>query len=107
MTIVLMLLMCLLTSTGQILVKKGINRRKDNKYYREPYILSGGILVLTAPLLYLKVLSIAGLSGAYGLNGLSYIIIYIMGRLVLKEQGSFLQASGLVLITCGVIIWSI
>jgi uncharacterized membrane protein len=99
--------MCLITSTGQILVKKGINRRSDNKYYREPFIFFGGILVLAAPMLYLKVLSITGLSGAYGLNGLSYIVIYIMGRLVLKERGSFFQALGLVFITCGVFIWSI
>jgi uncharacterized membrane protein len=106
MTVFYMLIMCIFTSTGQILVKRGINKA-ERVFYLEPLILIGGILIVFAPLLYLKVLIQIGLTNAYGLNGLSYIIIYFMSIIFLKEKGSFLQTVGLLLITIGVIIWSI
>lgn len=105
MTVLYITIMCLLTSTGQILVKKGIN--KGTKFYKEPLIFLGGILIIVAPLLYLQVLKIIGLTNAYGLNGLSYLIIYFMSILFLKEKGNIQQTVGLLFITGGVIIWSI
>lgn len=97
-----MLIMCLFTSSGQVLVKKGIN----NKTHKKLFISSGGLLIITAPLLYLKVLKEVGLSNAYGLNGISYLFIYIMAMVFLKEKGSLFQTIGILLITIGVIIWS-
>lgn len=114
MIFLIMIAMCFFTSTGQVLVKRGINQRmvqgvtlKNLLYFFEPHILIGGFLVLISPLLYLKVLSLTGLSEAYGLNGLSYIIVYLMGVFILKERGSFLQSLGILLITGGIILWSI
>lgn len=104
MTIIFMIVMSILTSTGQVLVKKGINRGRI--FYKEPYIYLGGILIIIAPMLYLQVLKRVGLTNAYGLNGISYLIIYFMGIIFLKERGSLLQTIGLFLITTGVIIWS-
>lgn len=98
--------MCLFTSTGQVLVKKGINLG-SKRGYKELLIISGGLLIVAAPILYLKVLKEIGLSSAYGLNGLSYLIIYILGVVFLKERGSIFQTVGLIFITTGVIIWSI
>jgi uncharacterized membrane protein len=100
-----MLIMCIFTSTGQILVKKGINRGRI--FYKEPYIYLGGVLIILAPMLYLQAVKRVGLTNAYGLNGLSYLIIYFMSLVFLKERGSLLQTVGLFLITGGVIIWSI
>lgn len=109
-----MVIMCLFTASGQILVKKGIRRREEENistrsvhYFFESSIISGGLLILFAPLLYLKVLSMTGLSGAFGLNGISYIIVYLMGIFILKERGSFLQTLGILFITGGILIWSI
>lgn len=114
MTVLYMFIMCLLTSFGQVLVKKGINKRESNgitmrkvAYFMEPNLISGGLLILVAPLLYVKVLRRIGLTNAYGLNGLSYIIIYLMSLLILKEKGSFLQTLGILFITSGVVLWSI
>ncbi|MGL1891552.1 MAG: EamA family transporter [Spirochaetaceae bacterium] len=106
MTLIYMLIMCILTSSGQILVKKGINKG-NKRYYLEPYIITGGLLIVIAPMLYLKVLSRIGLTNAYGLNGLSYLIIYFMSIVFLKEKGSVLQTVGIICITIGVLIWSI
>ncbi|OQY37996.1 MAG: hypothetical protein B6229_07130 [Spirochaetaceae bacterium 4572_7] len=106
MTVIYMLIMCLFTSTGQVLVKKGINMGPKHGY-KEIFIISGGLLIVAAPILYLKVLREIGLSNAYGLNGLSYLIIYIMGMVFLKEKGSIYQTVGLIFITTGVLIWSI
>jgi len=104
MIYLIMTAMCLTASTGQILVKKGINRKKPN--YLDIYIFAGGFLVVLSPLLYLKAVSMVGLSGAFGLNGLSYIIVYILGVAILREKGSFLQTLGILLISGGVFIWS-
>ena len=106
MILLIMFIMCLFTSTGQVMVKMGINQRKNQKiplrnllYFFEPHILFGGLLIIVSPLLYLKVLSLTRLSEAYGLNGLSYIIVYLMGVFILKEKGSFLQTLGILFIT--------
>ena len=110
----LMLLMCLMTSGGQVLIKKGLNKRTVQpglpglvRSFFQPYLVAGMLLVLGAPLLYIQVLRQLGLSGAYGLNGLSYIFVYALSRLVLKEKGSCLHAAGLILIATGVFVWSI
>lgn len=110
----IMILMCLFTSSGQVLVKKGIEDRgqegaspRNIRYYFEYHIIAGGLLILFSPFLYLKVLKLTGLSGAFGLNGISYIIVYLMGVFILKEKGSFLQTLGIILITGGIVIWSI
>lgn len=100
-----MALMCLSASTGQILVKKGLNRKKA--YYLDPFIFAGVFLVLLSPFLYMKAVQTAGLSGAFGLNGFSYIIVYLLGITVLGEKGSLLQTLGILLISGGVFIWSI
>jgi len=114
MILLLMIVMCLFTSAGQVLVKMGINQRKNRDmslknllYFFEPHILTGGFLVVVSPLLYLKVLSLTGLSNAYGMNGISYITVYLMGVFILKEKGSFLQTLGILFITGGILIWSI
>ncbi len=114
MKYIIMIIMCLFTSSGQVLVKKGIERRGKEGisplkllYYFESHILAGGLLILFSPLLYLKVLKLTGLSGAFGLNGISFIFVYLMGVFILKERGSFLQTLGIVLITGGILIWSI
>lgn len=111
---ILMILMCFLTASGQILVKKGINRKEEKgisplnlRYFSDPAILGGGVMILAAPLVYLNVLRRIGLTGAFGLNGLSYIVVYVLGLAVLKEKGSRIQTAGIALISLGVAIWSI
>lgn len=106
MSYILMLLLSICTTSGQILVKKGINR-KMYPFYLDPLIISGGLLVMVAPLIYIQVLKLIGLSNAYGLNGISYIMIYIFGIIFLKEGASKQKTIGIILITTGVLIWSL
>jgi len=113
-SVLLMLLMCLMTGAGQVLVKKGMTGRQRGagltgliRFFLHPLLLGGMLLVLGAPLIYIRVLADLGLSGAYGLNGISYIIVYALSRIVLKEEGSWLHGAGLILIAGGVFVWSI
>ncbi len=113
-SILLMLLVCIMTAFGQVLAKQGLTGRSRGPGFTElirflvhPRIIAGMLLVLGAPLIYIQVLKRLGLSGAYGLNGLSYLIVYSLSRLILKERGSALHTAALLLISGGVFIWSI
>jgi len=110
----LMILMSIIVSVGQILVKGGVNLQeakglspRQGGYYLSLPLVAGGVLVMAAPLIYLEVVHRLGLSGAFGLNGLTYLMIYGMGLLILKEKSSLLQTAGVLLIVMGMVVWSI
>lgn len=113
MAYLLMILMCLFTGAGQILVKTGIRRQEAKglalrqlRYWGQPLFFAGGALVLAAPILYMQVLSRLGLTGAFGLNGLSYPLIYGLSLLFLRERGSWRQTAGVLIIFAGIAVWS-
>lgn len=112
--LLLMTAMSLLTGTGQIFLKKGLLQETPAKgifpmikLCFRPLILGGLILALLAPLVYLRALALLGLSGVYGLNGISYFVVYGLSRFILKERGSYLHLVGLVLIGGGIALWSL
>ena len=110
----LMILMAGMTASGQVLVKAGLKKGKIlpgipgmvRACFR-PFVLTGLMLALAAPLVYLQALKILGLSSVYGLNGLTYFFVYALSRFVLKEGGTRLHLAGLILIAGGVVLWSV
>lgn len=114
MSLLVMVLMGLMTAAGQVLVKKGLNQQAARglslgqiRFYLNPRFFLGGALVLTAPFLYLEVLSRLGLAAAFPLNGLSYPLVYALGILCLGEKGNRRQTAGVLVIFAGITLWSI
>ncbi len=108
-----MTLMGLMTAGGQLFIKLGMKGRARPvglvemvRFCLNPLILSGLFLALAAPLVYIQALKLLGLSAVYGLNGLTYLFVYALSRIVLKEEGSLLHLAGLVFIAGGVFVWS-
>ncbi len=110
----LMTLMAGMTAGGQVLLKLGLDAAGFTLSFRslfslmlKPKVLMGLLLALAAPLVYLKALSLLGLSSVYGLNGISYFFVYFLSRFILHEKGSSLHLAGLLLIAGGITVWSI
>lgn len=110
----LMILMGMMTAGGQVLIKLGMMGRERPAgiftmilFCLNLQIITGLMLALSAPLVYIQALKLLGLSGAYGLNGLSYLFVFAFSRIFLGEKGSILHLAGLLLIAGGVAIWSI
>lgn len=110
----LMTLMGMMTAGGQVLIKLGMKGRERPAgitgmilFCVNLRIIVGLLLVLIAPLVYIQALKHLGLSGAYGLNGLSYIFVFAFSRIFLGEKATILHLAGLILIVGGVAVWSI
>ncbi len=108
----LMILILLMVAGGQTLLKKGIQAGRERGWSRlaslfHPLVLLAGAMVLASPVLYVRVVAILGLSSAFGLNALSYPLIFLLSRFFLKETSNPWHWSGLILITAGVFAWSL
>ena len=105
--------MVILTSFSQLFIKIGSRKiiTKSGttiliKTFLNPYIIVGMAFVAAAPLLYFSALSRLSLNAAFSFNGLGYIIVIVMGRLVLKERISVFHIAGGLLILCGFMVWN-
>jgi len=110
----LMILMGIMTAAGQVLIKLGMLGSESPSGISAMVrvclnfrIITGFMLALSAPLVYIQALKFLGLSATYGLNGLSYIFVFAFSRIFLGERVSVLHLAGLVLIAGGVAVWSI
>lgn len=108
-----LLVMVILTSFSQILIKLGSGKiiTKSGtvvliKTFLNCYIIIGIILVSVAPLLYFSALSRIPLNIAFSVNGLGYIIVIFMGKLVLKERISIFHFFGGLFILIGFMVWN-
>lgn len=108
-----LLVMVLLTSLSQILIKIGSGRiiTKSGKAmliktFFNYHIIIGMILVVAAPLLYFSALSMVPLNEAFSVTGLGYIIVIIMGKFVLKERISIFHIVGGLFILGGFMVWN-
>ena len=108
-----LLLMVILTSFSQILIKTGSKKiiTKSGtavliKTFFNINIIIGMAFVAAAPLLYFSALSRFPLNAAFSFNGLGYIIVIVMGGLVLKERISVFHIAGGLLIFIGFIVWN-
>jgi drug/metabolite transporter (DMT)-like permease len=108
-----LLLMVILTSFSQILIKSGSAKIKTNmgffvflKTFFNAYIIIGLAMVLGAPFLYFSALSQVPLNLGFSINGLNYILVIILGHFVLKEKVSVFHITGALLILSGFIVWN-
>ncbi|MDC7233468.1 MAG: hypothetical protein PQJ58_09555 [Spirochaetales bacterium] len=112
MAYILMLMILLMVAAGQTALKKGIQAGVEKGKGRiaslfHPLVILAGVLVVASPFLYVKVVALLGLSGAFGLNALNYPLIFLLSRVFLKESSNPWYWSGLILITAGVFTWSL
>ena len=108
-----LLIMIMLTSLSQVLIKIGSGKIRTGsetgmliKSFLNPYIVIGTALVLAAPFLYFSALSQLDLKTAFSFNGLAYILVIILGRSILKEKISIFHITGGLLILTGFVIWN-
>jgi len=109
-----LLLMVILNTVGQLLVKKGALRLVLHRGFLElvkssinPYLLLGGGSVIAAPLLYMYALSKVELNVGYSFSGLTYLSVVLSGHLLLHEKISLYHIGGSLAILAGLTIWNI
>ncbi len=109
-----LLLMVILTSLSQVFIKIGSRKIITNsglsvliKTFLNYNIIIGISFVVAAPLLYFSALSSVPLNIAFSVNGLGYIIVIVLGRLVLKEHISIFHITGGLLIFGGFMVWNL
>lgn len=108
---VLLLLMPVLITSGQLLLKKNTGRiivgRGLADFFKSlvsPGIIGGIAAVASAPLLYIAALGEVRLSEAFAFNSLNYVLIFVSGHFILKERVNAWQIIGIVLISAGFIL---
>lgn len=73
---------------------------------KSPLVLLGLFLYVISAGLWLVVLSAVDLSFAYPFIGLTYVMVLVLSRLILKEDVNPIRWAGAAIITIGVIVLS-
>ena len=118
-SVLLILLSISIAVTGQILLKIGIDRIGINGFgsmkaltglfsgiIRSPMVLTGLFLYFISAAIWLVILSTVDLSFAYPFIGLSYVLVLILSKFILKEEVNPIRWIGGFIITAGVVIIS-
>lgn len=96
--------------TGQFLFKKGLQGKdvelsiKIIRIFFTPYIFAGLTAYVLSTFTYLSALSKAPLSIVYPMISVSYILVFIISVVFLKEQYSHVKLFGNLLIIAGVVL---
>jgi drug/metabolite transporter (DMT)-like permease len=117
-TFALLMVAMVLTVTGELLLKSGMNRHGElnvsfatllptaAKLFTNPFVVGGFFFVFSGALFWLAVLSRWPLSLAYPLLSISYIIGIGASVVLLKERVSWIQLLGVLVIIVGVYLVS-
>jgi len=118
-SILLILFSISIAVAGQILLKIGVNRIGIVDFsdlealkqlffgvIKSPLVISGLFLYVISAAIWLVVLSAVDLSFAYPFIGLTYVMILILSRFILKEDVNLIRWAGALIITIGVIVIS-
>ncbi len=118
-SVLLILLSISIAVTGQILLKIGIDRIGVNGIgstkalinlfsgiIKSPIVLTGLFLYFISAAIWLVILSTVDLSFAYPFIGLSYVLVLILSKFILKEEVNPIRWIGGFIITAGVVIIS-
>lgn len=108
-----LLLMVLLNTLGQLLVKRGAVRidihlgpaRLIRSMINWPLAL-GGLSVIAGPVLYMYALTKVELSVGYSFSGLTYLMVVLSGHLLLKERIGIYHVLGTLTILAGLMVWN-
>lgn len=112
--IILLLIVELVASAGQILYKKALNKIKPKSYIdflksalSSIKIWAGFCLIAISLILWIAALSLGDLNFVYSLGSLQYIIILIGARAFLGENIDRYKLIGTILIIFGIILISL
>lgn len=118
-SVLLILLSISIAVGGQLLLKIGIDRIGINGFgsmrsltglfsgiIRSPIVLTGLFLYLISAAIWLVVLSTVDLSFAYPFIGLTYVMVLVLSRFILKEEVNPIRWAGAFIITIGVVVIS-
>jgi drug/metabolite transporter (DMT)-like permease len=118
-SILLILFSISIAVAGQILLKIGVNRIGIVDFsdlealkqlffgvIKSPLVISGLFLYVISAAIWLVVLSAVDLSFAYPFIGLTYVMVLILSRFILKEDVNLIRWAGAIIITIGVIVIS-
>ena len=118
-SVLLILLSISIAVGGQLMLKIGIDRigvtglgsmkaltSLFSGIIRSPMVLTGLFLYLISAAIWLVVLSTVDLSFAYPFIGLTYVMVLVLSRFILKEEVNPLRWIGAFIITVGVVVIS-
>jgi len=118
-SVLLILLSISIVVGGQLLIKIGIDRIGISGFssikaitglfagaIKSPIILTGLFLYFISAAIWLVILSTVDLSFAYPFIGLSYVIVLVLSKFVLKEDVNPVRWIGAFIITAGVVLIS-
>jgi drug/metabolite transporter (DMT)-like permease len=118
-TILLILLSITIAVGGQILLKIGMNKigpidigsasslgHLFTGIIKSPTVLVGLFLYVISAALWLIIISSVDLSFAYPFIGLTYVLVLVVSKFVLKEDVNPIRWIGTAIITIGVIVIS-
>lgn len=114
MAYIYLLLMVILTTAGQLLIKRGAAEvvlkgsvfQKINSVCNRNIILASG-LVIIAPVFYIMALRELDLSIAFAFTGINYILVSLGGKLFFGETLTKFHYLGMSCIFVGVIIFGL
>ena len=106
-------IMVILTSIGQILVKKGAINIHYNKGLKcfiktffNKFVVLGAIAVLAAPFFYIYALISLKLSTAYTSTAFIHVFVFFGSWLILKEKANSYHFIGVFFIFLGILIFN-
>lgn len=109
-----LLIMVLLTSSAQFLIKKGSQQLSLNqgtwcfvKSLFSKSVLIGGLLTLLAPVFYILALRTLPLSTAYIFSSLNVVIVTLIGHFAFREPLPKIQVIGVILIVSGILCFAL
>ena len=118
-SVLLILLSITIAVGGQLLLKIGINRIGISDFsslsslggfflgiVKSPLVLIGLFLYVISAAIWMVILSTVDLSFAYPFLGITYVLILVVSRFVLKEDVNPLRWIGALIITAGVVVLS-
>ncbi len=118
-SVLLILLSISIAVGGQLLLKIGINRIGISDFgsfsalgglfagiAKSPLVIFGLLLYVISAAIWMIVLSTVDLSFAYPFIGLSYVLVLVLSKFILKEDVNPLRWIGALIITAGVVVLS-
>ena len=112
--IVSVLIMCLLTAYGHLIIKHcssailfSRNPLIFLKQFFRPCIFSGISAVLAAPLFYFYALKTLKLNTAYSYTAFNQILIPALSIIIFRERITLKKSAAVILITTGIFIWNL
>jgi drug/metabolite transporter (DMT)-like permease len=107
-------LMVVLTTLGQVFIKKGAGELVFHRgpaalvrSFFNPNVLTGGAFVLFAPVAYLYALTALDLRVAFSFNGLSYVLVFLSGCWIFKERITPWHVAGILVVVAGVVVFNL